>query len=201
MYSRLLRILLVLFSLGVADPIRAAPIVQVSSGSVGLGGTIALPVSVSVTNELIGAYDLTLVWNTSLLEFETLSFGPFLDGPLDSFQDFLGGAGSVRVTEFSFLAPGLANQSGLGTFTLFTLSFRAVGTGLATVGFAANVDQVLGDELGLPYADPMLASGLATVREATTSVPEPATLGLLVGGLGLLRLANRKRGAQAQPVG
>lgn len=172
---------------------QAVPIIQVqpATQSATVGDTASVDVIVSgLTDEWIGSYDLAIDWDASLLGFLALTFDIFLDGPADSLQGFTAGAGSVNAFEVSLSS--LANQTGNGSFRLFTLTFDTLGTGTSGLTFAQGGTQLLGNELGDGYAEFGLTGASITVNARATSVPEPGTLALLGLGLAGLSLSRRR---------
>lgn len=184
---------LLVSSIGVAN---AIPIVNVvpTSASVTEGDTTSIDVLVSgLDNELIGAYDLTLAWDPSLLSLTNVTFDTFLGGPLDSIAGFDSASGSLGIFEISL--SGLSNQLGLSQFRLFSLDFSTLEVGLAAISIS-GVTEILSNELGEEYQDWGIQNASLQIIAATlppTSVPEPASLSLLLTGLAGTLVARRVR--------
>lgn len=182
-------------SVGVANAIPILNIVP-TSASVTQGSATSVDVMVSgLDNEFVGAYDLNFAWDAPLLSLTNVRFDTFLDGPLDSMAGFSSTADSANIFEFSF--SGLSNQLGLSEFRLFSLDFLTLDAGLAAISITGN--RVLGDYDGVPYESWDFNNGSLLITAPSTSVPEPASFGLLLAGLAGSLVARRKRRA-AQPV-
>jgi hypothetical protein len=77
----------------------------------------------------LGAYDLDLFFDDSVLSFADVDFGPYLGAPDDSFQDVTLSAGLVDFAEVSLLFPNVLLQDlQPDAFVLATLTFDALVT-------------------------------------------------------------------------
>jgi hypothetical protein len=165
--------------------------------SVQVGTDVVADVAFSgLQDQLIGSYDLTVTWNPALLSFSSVTYGAYLDGPDNSFQDFNSSTGSLEVAEISF--GSLANQSGFGTVPLFDVTFNTIAPGTSPVAFdtVSNGGLTVGDENGNSFTDFLSIDSSVDVTPAPgqggggiMSAPEidPASAGsaltLFVGGL------------------
>ncbi|HMN43062.1 MAG TPA: cohesin domain-containing protein [Povalibacter sp.] len=182
-------------STGVANAIPMLSVVP-ASASVTQGGTASVDVMVSgLDGGFVGAYDLNLAWDAPLLSLTNVRFDTFLDGPLNSGADFSSTAGSANIFEFSF--SGLSNQLGLSQFRLFSLDFSALDLGLAAISITGG--DLWGYDGLLQYESWDVSNGSLLVNAPSTSVPEPASFGLLLAGLAGSLVARRKR-KTAEPV-
>jgi hypothetical protein len=180
---------------------QAVPVIglQPAVSTVTVGDTFSVDVVVSgLANEYLGAYDLTLGWDGGLLALQGVTFDVYLDGPADSLAGYADGAGTVNVYEVSLGT--LANQTGNGSFRLFSLSFGAIGAGATALSFTSLL---LSDALGGEYVGAGFENGRVSVASAPTGVPEPGALLLLLTGLGgmamLLRVDRGARAVRAVP--
>lgn len=154
-----------------ADPITLSAIP--SSTSVTAGGVVSVPVFISGLGRppAVGAFDLSLAFNSLLLSPTMVVFGPFLGDP--SLFEALTGfdfstPGIAEFAEVSLLTPAELNALQPPSFLLATLSFVGLGTGSIGFNFASvRVDDAFGNKLAI-------------------SIPEPATI--LLAGIGLLAL-------------
>lgn len=181
----------------VAGTSQAVPMVAVvpSASNVTVGDQTSVDVVVSGLNdEYVGAYDLTLEWDSGLLVLQGVAFDVFLDGPADSLTDVVAGPGTVNVFEVSLA--GLLNQTGSGSFRLFSLTFNALAAGTASLGFSSNAVQLLGDADGVGYTDVAMSSARFTIEPRGASVPEPGSLALMLAGLAALAGRSSRRASR-----
>ena len=166
MTKRTLTVLVLAYFFGSAS--YAIPIISISPvPSDPLVGTqVDVGVSVDPDGQFIGAYDLTLAFNPTVLSFDSVLFGPFLDGPLDSFQDVVPSGTDVNVAELSF--SGLFNQDGFSSFSLFNVLFDVTGPGTSSLSLTVND---LSDFFGGPL-DAEVRNSSVTGQQPTP-VPEP----------------------------
>jgi hypothetical protein len=160
-----------------ADPIIVA---ASTATEVEVGSTVDVLISITnLTGEIVGAFDLSLLFDDSVLSVADIFFGTaLLDDPLDSFGSIQGsstGPGTANAFEISlgFLLP---EQDGFTDFLLFGVTFDVIGAGLTSLD--PNVFAV-GDYFGLPISVAVQNSSVTA-----TAVPEPGTLALF--GIGLL---------------
>jgi len=137
----------------------------------------------------IGAYDVDLSYDSSLLSFNNLTLGTGLDvrglGSLPGSDASV--PGKVNVFEVSFDTIPDLNQLQPDTFTLFTLTFNAAAAGTSALQLTLNA---LSDAAGSALAA-SLQSGSVTV----SPVPLPPTVWLLLSGLAGLVVTRTRRPA------
>ncbi len=163
--------------------------------TVGLGEIATVDLQISgLGDDFLSTFDLDIGFDSSILDFQSFTFGTGLDllgfGPINGATDF--GSGLVNIFEISFdgnqvLRDLQPNEFVLGTFTFNTLS---IGTSplditVNALGGESFFDFDLGREVALPLeAD--LQSGSISV------VPVPAAIWLfgtaLIGLVGFIRL-------------
>ena len=124
-------------------------------------------------------YDLTITFDSGLLDFDTVvSFSSLLTPP--GSQGSIEGTGNVEISQLSSNSVATLTLQP-DSFTLATLRFLPIGVGTATLGF--DLTPLATSLLGV---DPELVELLPSLGEATGTsvvVPEPALLALLVVGL------------------
>ncbi|MGH8175349.1 MAG: cohesin domain-containing protein [Steroidobacter sp.] len=164
--------------------------------NVAIGDAFSIDVIVSDLHdagEIVSAFDLDLLYDANLLSATGVSFSALLGAPdVDAFGGGVFTPGRIDFANVSLLtnAELLALQS--DSFVLASLSFNALGAGVASLLFDALAPPGLA-LVGLdPFANlPLDHIGAAVVTvTAPTSVPEPGSLGLLA--LGLLGLLARR---------
>jgi len=152
-----------------------------SAASVSLGDAVNVDVNIaglaSGGPPSVGAFDLDVAFDPSVLSPTGVAFGPFLGNPLlfEALTDFkFSTPGIVDFAEVSLLSPFELDVLQPATFSLATLSFTAIGSGTSQFNFAGDirVDDPFGNKLSI-------------------SIPEPATVILL--GLGFIALCIIRR--------
>ena len=137
----------------------------------------------------LGAYDFDIRFDSSILNFDSVTFGDaVLGNQLDiiglfgTFNDVLKlSSDTINLFELSLDDPFDLDTFQADSFTLATLTFDAVGAGTSTLEFS-NV--ILGNALGHPLSV-TTNQGMVTV-EASDAVPVPessTTFSLLALGL------------------
>jgi hypothetical protein len=160
-----------------------------------VGDAFDLEVVVSgVGTSSLGAYDLDVTFDDSLLSFSSLDFGALLGGPVDSIQvPATLGAGVIDFAEISLLSHAELQALQGDSFTLATLHFTVDAAGTSTVAISQAL--AAGGETG--GALPVTSLGSARVTGvAAGAVPEPGAAALFgLGLLAVLRRAARGRAA------
>jgi hypothetical protein len=175
---------------------RALPIslslVVTTSQPVPVGNSVDVEVQIAglVGGALpsLGAYDLTIGFDETVLDFTGIVFTSVLGTP-GVFSLTSGpteGTGTVQFSQVSLLI-NLTSQA--DAFTLATLSFLALGEGDGDLDFTGLGTTSLSDEGG-----GSLFPDLGSATGASVIVPEPALLGLLAAGFAASLRKLRRRG-------
>ncbi|MEQ1560352.1 MAG: cohesin domain-containing protein [Methyloglobulus sp.] len=190
-YKTLLWRCIVAFAL--TTPFAQAATLQINpiSTQVDKGKTFSVSINISGlrSTQALGGYDISLGYNTDLLQFKSATFGdPKLGDQLDLSGKGLNSplvtadSSSINLIEFSLddSADLLAKQA--DDFTLATLYFTALTTGTSPLALSLN-------SLSDSEANPLLASsnnGSVTINAPVNAVPLPAAIWLFAPALTLL---------------
>jgi len=126
----------------------------------------------------VGAFDLDVSFDPSILTPVDVVFGPFLGDPLlfEAITGFSFPPGIVDLAEVSLLLPSELDSLQPSSFSLATLYFTASGDGISPLVLSeVIVDDAFGDKLEV-------VAGTGAVEV----VPEPSTAWLLGSGLAAL---------------
>jgi hypothetical protein len=130
----------------------------------------------------LSTFDLDVTFD-SILSFLDFTFGdPILDDQLDlsslgSITAVSPGVGTVNLFELSFDTSTDLDTLQAGSFTLGTLRFGALSTGVSAIGISVNA---LGDANGDPLTAEIVGGRVAV---SAAQVPEPASVLLLLAGV------------------
>jgi len=131
----------------------------------------------------LGAYDLDLGFDDSLLGFNSITYG---DSVLGNQLDFAGfgtftstvvSTGTINFSEFSFDSVIDLNTLQADSFVLATVNFSAQSLGSSVLALSVNS---FGDALGDPLFTE-ISDGMISI--VSNNVPEPATAFLMAAGL------------------
>jgi PEP-CTERM motif len=131
----------------------------------------------------LSTFDLDVTFDDSILSFLDFTFGdPILGDQLDlsslgSITAVSPGVGTVNLFELSFDTSTDLDTLQAGSFTLGTLRFGALSTGVSAIGIAVNA---LGDANGDPLTAEIVGGRVAV---SAAQVPEPASVLLLLAGV------------------
>jgi cysteine-rich repeat protein len=164
-----------------------------SALDVAVGGSFDLDLVVGGLGEgvapSLGGFDVALSFDANLLSLDSVNLGSLLgdESSFESFSDIVFLAGGVGIAQTSFLDASSLDALHLGSFTLASLSFTAVGAGTSPVAFSGAS---LADGFGAPLA--VTHSGAQVTAGGV--IPEPTAS--LLFGLGALAVAAaaRRRG-------
>lgn len=181
---------LLLFNYSIAN--GAALEIVPSAQTVLLGDSVDIEIAISGLGSFaapsLGAFDLDLSFDNSILSFTSADFGDQLDvfGFGSNPRSAIDLGGVVELFEVSLDVPIDLDTLQLDSFTLATLTFGTLDIGTSTLGLS-NV--VLSDVSGSSLGDVDVTGGSVGVA----AVPEPATIFLLGSGLiGLAGYGRRK---------
>ena len=137
---------------------------------------------------LIADFELDLMFDNSLLSFDSLSFGEKLGDGLDSLQlDNVTASGILNIFELSYLLYDelLVLQDGISKFTLASINFDIinVGSGLFSLNNIAA-----GNDIGTALTDIQSNSTSFITTSGTTAIPEPTSIALILVGLMLVQV-------------
>ena len=169
---------------------EASPILSVSSpSSVTSGETFTVDVGISGVSDLYG-WQFDLDFTPGVLSAGSVTEGSFLAGGGATF--FIGGVadniGGAVTANADTLLTAISGVSGTGTLASFDFTAGSGGTGTFTLSNALLLDS------SLSPIDASLTGAAVTVTPST-SVPEPATDGLLALALATLAM----RSGRASP--
>ncbi len=135
----------------------------------------------------LGAFDLDVNYDSSLLTLSAVTFGDQLDLlGLGSITGETSSMGLVNLFEISLDSTSILDSLQADSFSLATLSFNTLGVGSSLLDYS-NV--ILSDAAGTPL-EAGLTDGNINVLRPPGAVPEPAMLwlmGLGLAGMGLGR--------------
>ena len=179
-------------------PLWAAVITTMpASTSAVPGDLVSVVVGVSgIAGTDVGVFDLNVNFNPLVLAYDSVAFGdPVLGDELDLYgygsatnvDASNAAAGTVDVSETAFDSAQDLQSYQPPAFGLFTITFDAVGGGSTSVSSTVNA---LGDGAGnnLRYS-----YGPPAIVDVAVLTPEPSTLALFAGGLGILLFVARRR--------
>jgi hypothetical protein len=133
----------------------------------------------------LGAFDLDVAFDASVLTPIGIEFGPLLGNPglSEALTGFLFSPGVVNVAEVSLLAPSVLDALQPTSFVLASVSFMARSEGTSQLIF---VQHILSDAFGRDLP--------ATVGTGKVEVvPEPMSFVLVAIGAGVFCLSPRRR--------
>ena len=173
-------------------PLWAATLsLQPSTASVAQGGsfTVDLLVSDLGTGDDLGSFDLSVLFDASVLQLNGYTLGTGLgDTAAGEALDASAGltaSGSLNLSQVSFLWD-LSSQA--SSFKLASLTFNAAQVGNSALSIS-------GVTLGDAWGSSLNATTVASAVAVTAAVPEPETLALMLAGLGVVGVALRRHAA------
>jgi len=189
-YARLVRwsgLAALLGSLAVADANALTVTLAPATQSVVQNQTAQLDIVVGdVLPAGLGGYSITLAFDPSILDFA--SAVSHLPGVTFGLSAEVSAPGRLELSDLSFEEPEDLVNLESASFTLATVSYKAIGLGTSPISVTA-LDLV--DAAGNTLTASLPAGAAITV----SAVPEPATLLSLLGGLAVVGAAVRRRNA------
>jgi hypothetical protein len=190
--------LLILFLCSGVLAARASTITfQPTSQTIALGSSTTVNVEISglSADQALGAFDLFVLNNSSILSATGLTYSSFLGDAGSRLTDTVFGVGSVEGAENSYLSnPDLLALQSTQPFSLFQLTYTGIGVGTSSLTLGSPL--VLADGTGAKLDAPTVIAGSITVTGTTPPpVPEPSSLALLSTGCGSLLLYLKRRRA------
>jgi len=169
---------------------------QPTSQTVNLGATATVDVNLSglSAGQALGAFDLLVDSNSSIIDPTSVTFFNYLGNPTLELTGSNLTSSSVEAAETSFETTAtLLGLQGTQPFSLFAITYNAIGVGTSTLTLG-SFPEILADGSGNKLALPTVTAGSITVVNGSPStVPEPSTLVLMMSGLGVLGSAVRRR--------
>jgi hypothetical protein len=132
------------------------------------------------------------MYDPTVVSFMSASYGTFLGGPGNSIQTTTPGVGQVELAELTLLNPVIGQPD---VFSLATVLFNSVNVG-STATSALNINgtsSLVSDPDGNSMGFETIAGSISVQPGAVGTVPEPATIFLVGGGLAGLGLWSRRR--------
>jgi hypothetical protein len=147
----------------------------------------------------LGVFDVNVSYDPAILQLTGVVFGdPMMGDQLDLFalgnlQDASGSAGLMTLFELSFDSVDDLNHLQADRFTLATLDFKGLSSGVSGLILTVNS---FGDAEGNPLSVTTLDASITVGSTGPAAVPEPASALLVVSGvLGSWRLRKKRGGA------
>lgn len=171
--------------------------IQPNFTSVDVGQRVDVDVVVDPDGALVGAFDVSVAFDPSLLDFMASTVDP--EGALGfALDDQLESSGAINVAAVSLAFDLTPFQDG-SAFTLFSLTFNALDVGVSALELtpgALAIGVFLSDELGFELPVDAVRGGTVEIRPA--QIPEPGVLALFVIALGAMGAAARRRARLAR---
>lgn len=141
-----------------------------SLSNVALGDPLSISIVASdfAADQSLGAFDLDLNFDNTILSLGNVSFGNQLSGGLGSYQETIPGSGKIGLLEVSYESIVNLNNNQAPSFFLANLTFNTIGQGQFPLVLSVND---LSDAEGYPIIPTSVANGNVTVNAPV--VPSP----------------------------
>jgi len=199
------RLLLFILFLAAATYCRADAILTISptSQTVALGSQVSVNVGISGLGNgtALGAYDLNVEFDPTVLAYDGIAFGNQLDiFGLGDIQFVTPDAGTVDVFELSLDSSSDLESLQQPAFVLATLTFDTLSTGInSSLALTVNA---LSDADGNSVDSSVSGGSVSVNAAAVAATPEPCSLVLCLTGFLAIAgsLLNCRRNAEAQLI-
>lgn len=155
--------------------------------------TVDVTIGALAQGQVIGAYDLRVLYTSTIINALSISFlgglGP-VGGNLTSSS--IAVAGQADAAEVSFASNAtLAGLQATQPFSIFRIQFQGIGLGTSPLTFSVS-PRVLSDGNGNALASTAVIASTGSITVQDGGVPEPGTWMLMASGLGLLVLSRSR---------
>jgi hypothetical protein len=192
------RLLLLVVSSGFLAAHASTITFQPTSQTIALGSSTTVNVLISglSAGQALGAFDLFVLNNSTILSATGLTFGSSLGAPGSEFTGTTFASGSTEGAESSNEATStlLALQASQ-PFSLFQLTYKGIGVGTSSLTLGTPLYLADGSGSFFPLPAPTVLAGSITVTGPTSVTPEPSSLALLSTGYGTMLMYWRRRRA------
>lgn len=195
------RLLLLLIGSGALAANAATLTFQPTSQTIALGSSTTVNVNVSglSANQVLGAFDMFVLSNSSVLSATGVKFFSFLGDPGMELTGSTLASGSTNGAETSYEeTPTLLGLQSAQPFSLFQVTYTGIGVGTSSLTLGSQLYLV--DGAGTILDAPSVTAGSITVTGTGTQpppppsvVPEPSSLTLLSTGCGSLMVYLKRR--------
>jgi hypothetical protein len=182
---------------------QAEPTMSIGSATINPGGsaTVNLNISGLGNGTSLGAFDVNVGFNSSVISFNSTTFGdPMLGDQLDlegfgTIDGTTPGTSTVEAFDISLDSPTALTTSQPSSFTLASFTFTAVSSGLSSLMLSVNS---LADQIGNSISSSIENGSIAVGSGQTLAAPEidPASAGtaliFLSGCLAVIRDRSRR---------
>lgn len=168
-----------------------------TSQTINLGASTTVDVLISglSANQALGAFDLFVDSNSSIISATNVSFFSNLGNPNNEITGSTLSTGSTEGAETSLESTAtLLGLQGSQPFSLFEVTYTGVGVGTSLLTLASS-PEYLADGAGAILAAPTVVNGSITVlgKGGMSTTPEPSSLALLASGGGVIAAMLKRR--------
>lgn len=179
----------VLFVAGLAEAAIVSLVPSTNSVASGSQLTVNVVVDGLGSGQLVGGFDLDIVFNTSILSATGVVFGTALglDG-VDQFSNVILSAGRIDFAAISLLSGLDLLALQVGAFSIAQLTFDALAPGFTDIRFdlLTAPGLLFSDQFGNSLPVAVGSEGRVTVTAAGGTIPAPGSLSLVLLSLLLI---------------